>query len=207
MRVRSGRMRRVPKRRTRWTGGASSRSRSRRWPEPRRSTPSSPRSSRKKASRCRRRRMRARLADGFISTSPACRRHRRRWTLLPPIPRRTNTSGSWTGCWPRRTTVNAGRGTGWMWSTTATRMDTTRTSRGPMRGRIAITSFAHSTTTNHTRALCRSSSREMCFFQELRTEWRRSVSSPPDRGISSDTWSCRSRRLMEKSRVTSTATT
>ncbi len=62
-------------------------------------------------------------------------------------PRRSTTgrrrsSSSPTGCSLRRATASAGRGIGWMWSTTATRTATTRTSCAPTRGRIAITSSA-----------------------------------------------------------------
>ena len=52
---------------------------------------------------------------------------------------RAPTNDSWTGCSLRRATANAGRGIGSMWSTSARRMATTRTSRGRMPGRIATT--------------------------------------------------------------------
>ena len=121
--------------------------------------------------------------------------------------RRTPTRSWSTGCSPRRTTASAGRGTGSTWSTTARRTATTRTSRGPTPGRIAITSSARSTTTSRTRASCRSRSPATCSSPARRTASRRSASSRPGRGTSSATPRCPSRRSTARSPGTSTATT
>ena len=70
-------------------------------------------------------------------------------------PQRTKNSS--IGCLLAAATANAGRGIGWMSSTTATRTATTKTSCDPTPGRIATTSFGHSTTIKPYAAICRRS--------------------------------------------------
>jgi len=69
-----------------------------------------------------------------------------RWTPSWRTPGPTPTSGSWTGCWPRRATANRWRATGWTWPVTATRMGCTSTTNVPC-GPTAIGWSAPSTRT------------------------------------------------------------
>ena len=58
-----------------------------------------------------------------------------------PTTRRTRSPKWWTACSPRRTTANAGAGTGWTWRATRTPTASRPTRRGPTSGATATTSF------------------------------------------------------------------
>jgi hypothetical protein len=72
---------------------------------------------------------RATLLVAFPSTSPACRRLRRRSTPLPPTPQRTPTKSRSIGFSPLRATASAGRAGGWMPRATPTAMASRKISR------------------------------------------------------------------------------